>query len=366
MGLVVSGFQVRKEEGRHVFEATVTEQGPLKRLLARREFLKYTILLGAFTVLSSLLPSCFQREEVTGSAGGIMTKVSLVRTGNRSNGVRRAISLLGCNPVQGKRVMLKPNFNSADPTPGSTHMDTLSALVENLKEMGASSITLAERSGPGDSTRTVLEKKGIIKLADELGFEILNLQEMDKDGWVLVKPENSHWKNGFLFPGVYSEAECIVQTCCLKTHAYGGHFTMSLKCSVGMVPGGHPYMTELHSSPVQLQMIAEINTAYTPDLVIMDGVEAFVDGGPAHGTRANPSVVLASSDRVAIDAAGVAILRSLGTTTDVSRGRVFEQDQIARAVELGLGVSSPENIEFVTDDTESSAFADEIKDILLA
>ena len=95
-----------------------------------------------------------------------MNQVSLVRTSDRAKGVRRAIALLESNPVRGKTVMLKPNFNSADPTPGSTHIDTLRALVENLKEMGAKSITLAERSGPGDSTRTVMEKKGVFLLAE--------------------------------------------------------------------------------------------------------------------------------------------------------------------------------------------------------
>ena len=295
-----------------------------------------------------------------------MKQVSLVCTSDRAKGVRRAIALLESNPVRGKAVMLKPNFNSADPAPGSTHIDTLRTLVENLNEMGAKSITLAERSGPGDSTRTVMEKKGVFLLAEELGFEILNLQEMGEDDWVLVQIEGSHWKKGFMFPRVYSEAECIVQTCCLKTHAFGGHFTMSLKCSVGMVPGGNPYMSELHTSPYQREMIAEINAAYSTDLVVMDGIEAFIDGGPAQGTRADANVVLAGSDRVAIDAVGVAILRSLGTTPDVSQGRVFEQAQINRAAELGLGVRSPEEIELVTDDAESRAFADKIRDILLA
>ncbi len=295
-----------------------------------------------------------------------MTKLSLVRTSDRKEGVRRAIDLLGVNPVQGKSVVLKPNFNSADVTPGSTHIDTLRALVDKIREMGAAGITLAERSGPGDPTHTVMEKKGVLRLADEMGFEILDLQTMPPEGWVLVKPEGSHWKDGFQFPKIYREAESIVQTCCLKTHAYGGHFTLSLKCSVGMVPGGTPYMKELHSSPYQRQMIAEINTAYSTDLVVLDGVEAFVDGGPARGTRADANVVLASADRVAIDAVGVAILRSLGTTPDVSRGRVFEQDQIARAAELGLGVTSPEQIELVTDDPESRAFADRIRELLLA
>jgi uncharacterized protein (DUF362 family) len=295
-----------------------------------------------------------------------MSKVSLVRTTDRAEGVRRAISLLGDSPVKGKAVVLKPNFNSADRTPGSTHIDTLRALVQNLKEMGARSITLAERSGPGDSTRTVMEKKGIFQLAGELGFDILDLQAMGPEGWIHFRPENSHWRDGFRFPRIYAEAECIVQTCCLKTHAYGGHFTMSMKNSVGLVPGGNPYMSELHTSPHQRQLIAEINTAYSPDLIVLDGVEAFVDGGPAQGTRANANVMLAGNDRIAIDAVGVAILRELGTTPEVSRGRVFEQEQIARAVELGLGVTSAEQIELVTDDPASGDYATKIKGILLA
>jgi len=295
-----------------------------------------------------------------------VTKVSLVRTDNRIKGVRRAIALLDSNPVSGKAVVLKPNFNSADPTPGSTHIDTLRALILSLQEMGASDITLAERSGPGDSTHTVMEKKGVFKLAEELGFDILNLQEMGIEGWIHFRPEDSHWQDGFQFPRIYAEAECIVQTCCLKTHGFGGHFTLSMKNSVGMVPGGSPYMRELHTSQYQRQMIAEINTAYSPDLVVLDGVVAFTAGGPAQGTRVNANVILTSSDRVAIDAVGVAILRELGTTLEVSRGRVFEQDQIARAVELGLGVTSPEQIELVSDDPDSRSYAEKIKAILLA
>lgn len=288
----------------------------------------------------------------------MVSKISLVCTQNRAEGIRRAVALLQSNPVQGKAVVLKPNFNSADIAPGSTHIDTLRALVLVLQEMGAARITLAERSGPGDTTRQVMEKKGVFDLAQELGFNVVNLEELSPEGWVHFRPKDSHWQDGFLFPKVYSEAESIVQTCCLKTHAYGGHFTLSLKNSVGMVPrAGYPYMRELHSSPYQRQLIAEINAAYSPDLVVLDGVDAFVDGGPAIGTRVQAGVILAGSDRVAIDAVGVAILRSLGTTPEVSRGRIFEQDQIARAVELGLGVKSPDQIQLVTDDSESEAYA---------
>jgi len=54
-----------------------------------------------------------------------------------------------------------------------------------------------------------------------------------------------------------------------------------------------------------------------------------------------------------------------GTTPEVSEGRIFEQDQIARAVELGLGVKSADQIQMVTDDAEGEAFAGKVRDILL-
>jgi len=294
-----------------------------------------------------------------------MTKVALVSTTDRGQGVRQAIDLLDLATLTGKSVVLKPNFNSADPAPGSTHSDTLRSLVLTLQQMGAKQITLAERSGPGDSTRTVMEQKGVFPLAQELGFDIVNLEEMGPEGWSRVELEGSHWSQGFLFPRIYLEAESIVQTCCLKTHAYGGHFTLSLKNSVGLVPlAGHDYMKELHSSPYQRHMIAEINAAYSPDLVVMDGIEAFIDGGPAIGTRVEAGVMLASSDRVAIDAVGVAVLRLLGTTPEVTNGPIFALDQIARAAELGLGVSSPDQIQLVTGDGGSEALAARVGDIL--
>jgi uncharacterized protein (DUF362 family) len=132
------------------------------------------------------------------------------------------------------------------------------------------------------------------------------------------------------------------------------------------VPGnGYDFMTELHNSAHQRRMIAEINAAYTPALAVIDGVDAFTTGGPDAGTLVHPQVVLAGADRVALDAVGVALLRYFGTTDAVASGPIFQQEQIARAVELGLGVSSPEGIELVTDDTESAAYAASIEPLLL-
>ncbi|GAB4517399.1 MAG: DUF362 domain-containing protein [Anaerolineae bacterium] len=299
-----------------------------------------------------------------------MTQVALVRTSDRAAGVRRAIALLGVEPPQGKDVLVKPNFNSADPAPGSTHEAILRTVLEWLQSSSVGQITVADRSGMGD-TRRVMEQKGVFALGAEMGVKVQVLDELDADGWELIRLPDSHWRDGFPMARLALEAPYVVQACCLKTHRFGGHFTLSLKNSVGLVakfiPGhSYNYMNELHSSPHQRRMIAEINAAYRTDLIVMDGVEAFVKGGPDQGQKVQANVILASRDRVAIDAVGVAILRYFGTTPEVSRGSVFQQEQIERAVELGVGVSSPQAIEIVTDDAEGAAFANEIRPILTA
>jgi uncharacterized protein (DUF362 family) len=246
----------------------------------------------------------------------------------------------------------------------------LRTLVQILHENKAGKITVGDRSGMGD-TQKAMERLGVFDLQDEYGFNTLVFDDLTPDDWVMIQPPKSHWSLGFPFARPILEADTIVQTCCLKTHQFGGQFTLSLKNSVGMVAkwnlvDDHNFMRELHSSPHQRRMIAEINTAYNPDLVVMDGVECFVDGGPANGRKALSEVVLAGTDRVALDAVGVALLRYHGCTTEVAKGKIFQQDQIKRAVQLGLGVDKPGKIEFITGDTESSAYADQIQEVLLA
>ena len=292
------------------------------------------------------------------------TKIFVVKTENRNEGIRKLLDQFDLRRFKAKKVALKANYNSADPFPASTHLDTLRTLVNSLREAGTEEITLAERSGMGD-TRTVLEQRGVTKLAAELGFEILVLDKLPEEGWVRLRPKNSYWRRGFLLAKVLHEADNVVQTCCLKTHRFGGHFTMSLKNSVGLVArydpqDGYDYMAELHSSENQRLMIAEINQTYENHLIIMDATKAFVRGGPESGDMVSPGVILAGKDRVAMDAVGVAILRLFGTTPEVSEGKIFQQEQIAGAVELGIGTQSVQDIQLVPLDAESEKFTQKI------
>ncbi len=295
-------------------------------------------------------------------------EVFVIKTIDRSEGVRSLLGRFDMVGFSGKRVALKANFNSADPFPASTHLDTLQAIVEALKEAGAADITLAERSGMGD-TRSVLEEMGVLDLCQKMGFNATVLNEQEKDAWVKIDRDGTHWLKGFYIAKLFTNADKVVQTCCLKAHRFGGHFTLSLKNSVGLVakrlPGSiYDYMWELHGSPYQRQLIAEINRYYQPDLVVMDGIKAFVDGGPERGQEVEPGLLLASKDRVALDAVGVAVLRSYGSTHHVMNGSIFELDQLKRAAELEIGVTAASQIRLTPINEECTETCNQLAGIL--
>lgn len=290
------------------------------------------------------------------------SKVFLALDPDRASGTRKVVRALGMPDLTGKNVLIKPNFNTADPPPGSTHIDTIRAAVELVRENGPGRITLADRSGPA-KTSAVFREKGVFELAEQMGFECLALDEMPKDRYAKIKPPGSHWMNGFYFARPVLEADAVISLCCLKTHQYGGHFTMSLKLTTGMVHRSN--MTELHTSVInQRNMIAEMNYAYKPALIVMDGVDAFYEGGPMTGSLWNANLTFAATDRVAMDAVGVAALKMHGTTRNIMGKKVFEQDQIKRAVELGLGASGPDQVEIIGVDEGSEGIASKLRPIL--
>jgi uncharacterized protein (DUF362 family) len=293
------------------------------------------------------------------------TEIYIASAHDRRSGVEQILSEFDLSDFSGLSVALKANYNSADPPPASTHIDTLDAIGKVILEQKPSRLTLAERSGMGN-TQAVLEEHGVTALARERDFSAIVLDTIDRNDWHEVQGPGLHWSRGFFLANVFARADRVVQTCCLKTHRYGGHFTMSLKNSVGIVakrvPGlNYDFMNELHRSPHQRAMIAEINKFYRTDLIVMDAVEGFSSGGPDHGKLIQPGLIIAGTDRVAIDAVGVGLLRSFGTVPDVMNGRIFELEQIARAAELGVGVASADRITLIPLDTACEATVQKIQ-----
>ncbi|NLA38249.1 MAG: DUF362 domain-containing protein [Methanomicrobiales archaeon] len=282
--------------------------------------------------------------------------VYIVDASDRYHAVR-ALWREAAPSLEGREVVVKANFNSDDPFPATTHPDTLEAISGEILDAGARRLRIAERSGMGE-TETVLARRGVKRVAERMGAEVVVLDALPREEWEAIPPAGLHWRRGFLVARLFLEAGAVVQTCCLKTHRFGGHVSLSLKNLVGAVaerdpPGGYNYMNELHSSPHQRRMIAEISRFCPCSLSIMDAAAGFSTGGPERGSLITPGVMLASTDRIALDAAGIALLRYYGSTPDVMRGRIFDMDQIARAVELDIGVKSAGDLRLVALDSDS-------------
>ncbi|MCX8168751.1 MAG: hypothetical protein N3E39_00785 [Candidatus Methanomethylicia archaeon] len=48
------------------------------------------------------------------------------------------------------------------------------------------------------------------------------------------------------------------------------------------------------------ELIAEINLAYTVNLIVLDDVKRFIPGGPTHGEEVDSSVIIAGGESSSI------------------------------------------------------------------
>jgi uncharacterized protein (DUF362 family) len=252
----------------------------------------------------------------------------------------------------GDRVLIKPNFNSADPPPASTDMAFVAAVVELLQEEGITDLTVGDRAGwAAMPTAGVIEKLGVLRTAKEMGFRFISFE----DGpWMDVRlGEKTRWWNGrvtLIRP--LKKFDKIVYLPVMKTH-YATGLSMSLKMSVGMMhPALIPY---LHADRVSgktdepvYQKMLEIATVVGPDLIITDGRKAFVTGGPRSGDVEEPGVIIASGDRIAMDVEGARVIQQYPREGNPLKLPVWEMPIISHAVELSLGVASEFEYRVVT------------------
>src|SRR3974377_928961 len=109
--------------------------------MKRREFLKHSAAGAAAFSLLGRMPL----------AADTKAKVALVKTDDRAKGIAAALKLISFPSPKGKKVLIKPNFNTADATPGSTHNDTLRQLIVEMKARGASQFSVGDSCGPGST-----------------------------------------------------------------------------------------------------------------------------------------------------------------------------------------------------------------------
>ncbi len=292
-------------------------------------------------------PTATPTPEPTSTLGPSLVTVALVRGEGVTQMVWRAVELAGgfVGLTPGAVVLIKPNVNSHHPYPGTTNPEVVRAVVELVKGYEPRRIIVADRSNPAYDTLPAMEQVGIYKAATEAGAEVIPLEDYE---WVGVNPPGAeNWPGGFEFSALPQEVDYMIALPVTKTHSIA-RYTMALKNTVGLI---HPRSRNfLHSKGGRQfgAMLAEINLARPADFVVMDGTRAFITGGPSTGVLREPNIVLATSNLVAADVVGLAILKNLGASGLLARNS-WEEAQVARAVELRLGVSDASQIELVAE-----------------
>ncbi|MBD3359772.1 MAG: DUF362 domain-containing protein [Candidatus Buchananbacteria bacterium] len=231
------------------------------------------------------------------------------------------------------KVLLKPNFNTADPFPASTDMNFLQAMIEIIQSAKPKEIIIGESCTYFLNTEKVCREKGTPELMEKFNITWHNF---DQNDWVKVKVPGGKYFKSVSIPKITQEVDKIILLPCLKTHRFA-KFTMSLKITIGMLK---PILRgPLHLSNLEPR-IAEVASVIQPDLIIMDGRKCFVTQGPEEGQIETPNILMATqNDRIALDVEALKILQSY-KADNILGNDPWALDQIKRAVELNLGAKS--------------------------
>jgi len=254
------------------------------------------------------------------------------------NDIRKAVDLLGGFGKSLKsqdRILLKPNFNSDDPPPGSTALDFLTAVIDLLREHGCTRISVGESSGrPWVPTEKVFKNAGLAARMAEMKIPLL---DFDRSEYIDV-PIGGEYLDLIAYPKDLEGFDKIIYLPTMKTHFLGG-LSMSLKLTVGMTHLADRTLLHGDNNLFVPQRAAEMNIPIKPDLIVMDGRISFVSGGPAIGLAVHPGVILASGDPVALDVQGVRLLQNYAAVNHLV-GDAWSLPQIRTAVKHGLGIQN--------------------------
>jgi len=256
--------------------------------------------------------------------------------------IRKSIDLLGGlgKTLQSQdRILLKPNFNSDDPPPGSTAMDFLLAAIDILREHGCTRITVGDSAGrPWVPTAKVFKGAGLSARMAEAKIPLL---DFDQSRYIDV-PLGGEYLEVIAYPKDLESFDKIIYLPTMKTHYLAG-FSMSLKLTVGLTHLADRSLLHAENHQFVSQRAAEMSIPVKPDLILMDGRISFVSGGPAIGLAVHPGVILASGDPVALDVQGVRLLQNYAAVNHLVMD-AWSLPQIKTAVKHGLGIQRDEDL----------------------
>jgi uncharacterized protein (DUF362 family) len=268
--------------------------------------------------------------------------VSIVHGRDVEKMVRTAIDLIGGIEeldVLGKSILLKPNILDGSPPPTTTNPKVIRAVAKILYESGARRVLVGDMSVLIKlPTRKNMDITFIKLMAEEVEAELVPFEER---GWVSIDLPQGKFLKKVYVSEVLFQVDRIINLPVIKTHR-SATYSIALKNFVGATHfKQRPYFVDrAHWEEV----IAELNLAYTPDLHIVDGTRLMVEGGPWKGIGRDANLIIATGDRIAADIVGLGVLKHYSELPQIKEVDVWEQRQVKRAMELGLGITKESEI----------------------
>jgi len=211
---------------------------------------------------------------------------------------------------RGMIVLLKPNVLMAKPPQqaATTHPAVVQAVIRWVKQFDPAKIFVADSANgisPGN-TRRALKVSGIQEVCDEERVVATGFEETPRRLYRVPQPLIL---KEVLSSSLLGEADLIINLPKIKTHGQCT-LTCALKNMFGTVIIGNK--TKIHARfPTQDQFssaLADIYSAFRPQLTVVDGTLCQEGKGPASGDVVKLDLILAGCDPVAMDTTVCAVI----------------------------------------------------------
>jgi uncharacterized protein (DUF362 family) len=224
--------------------------------------------------------------------------VAISSTGNIEQDITKALDEIGGLDAvlsKGDVVLCKPNVQGSF-SPGSgiiTDAKVVHVVVKMVKKMGATPI-IGESSVYGRITEECLHVSGMYEVAMK---ESVKIVDFDQDEIVKVPISNGTVLKEVRTVKTVVESDVIIDIPVMKTHVATG-VTLALKNMKGVLPKREK--AKVHFAGLE-EGIADLNTTFTPDIVIADGIVGLEGLGPSRGTPVEMGLIVAGFKPVTVD-----------------------------------------------------------------
>lgn len=239
------------------------------------------------------------------------SNVALIKGNDRSENIYKALKLIEnevFSGIQGKQVLIKPNFVQTSKQLAATHVDAVKGILEFLRPHYKKEVLIGESTATKEGTFVGYKNYGYEDLVKKYKVKLIDLNLGRYDYRYTIGANNEPVKiricSPFLDPNLY-----IISTAIMKTHAFAS-VTLSLKNMLLGAPM-NDYKTSdknnMHMGPhgepndiIHFNMFHMAQHVY-PDLAVIDGFTGMEGDGPSRGTPVDSRIAVASVDPLAAD-----------------------------------------------------------------